>query len=95
MKFQLASGGQLTGAATATIAVHKVLDVAVGSVDTTEYTEDAGAANDTSNQFRYVAGAEQYIFNLSTKGWSAPATYRIFVTLSDGTMHTIDFSLRK
>jgi len=95
VKFQLASGGQLTGAATATIAVHKVLDVAVGSVDTTEYTADAGQANDTSNQFRYVAEAQQYIFNLSTKGWAAPATYRIFVTLSDGTAHTIDFSLRK
>ena len=95
MKDQLALAGHLTGAATATLAVYKLLDVATGSVDTTDLTEDAGQANETSNRFRYVAGPDHYIFNLSTKGWPAPATYRIFVTLSDGTVHTIDFSLRK
>jgi len=95
VKFQLSFQGHVTGAATATISVYKVLDVAVGTVDTTDLTADAGIANDTSNRFRYDSEAGQYVFNLSSKGWQAPATYRIAVTVSDGTVHTVDFSLRK
>lgn len=79
--------------ATATIAIYKVLDTATGTVDTTQLTNDAGAANDTGNTFRHV-GDGKYVFNLSTTGWPAPATYRIIVTLSDGSVHSADFSLR-
>jgi hypothetical protein len=94
VKFQLRFGGELTGAAAATIAVNKVLDVAVGTVDTTDLTENAGNANENSNSFRYDAATEQYIFNLSTTGWQAPATYRIVVSISDGRAYSVDFSLR-
>ena len=94
VKFQLRFGGELTGAAEATISVNRVLDVAVGTVDTTDLTENAGNANEISNRFRYDPVAKQYIFNLSTKGWQAPATYRIVVSISDGRSYTVDFSLR-
>jgi hypothetical protein len=69
-----------------------VLDAATGSVDTTDMTADAGASNDSGPMFR-VAG-DRYIYNLSTKGFDAPATYRIVVTLSDGEMYWVDVSLR-
>jgi probable HAF family extracellular repeat protein len=94
VKFQLKFGGELTGAAEATISVNQVLDVAVGTVDTTDLTEDAGTANEDSNRFRYDEAAKQYIFNLSTKGWQAPATYRIVASISDGRTYTVHFSLR-
>jgi sugar lactone lactonase YvrE len=93
VKFTLTWQGHLVSDAAATIAVYKVLNTATGTVDTTALTEDAGAANDTGNAFRY-AGDGKYIFNLSTKGWPAPATYRIIVTLSDGSVYSVDFSLR-
>lgn len=94
VKFQLLWKGQLTGAAVATIAVNKILDAATGTVDTTNLTQASGQSADSGNQFRYDASSQQYVFNLSTKGWSAPGTYRIYVTLSDGTTYTVDFSLR-
>lgn len=94
VKFQLKFGGQITGTATATIAVYRVLNIATGTVDTTALTDDAGAANENSNRFRYAAAGAAYIYDLKTKGWSAPATYRIVVTLSDGSVHWVDFSLR-
>ena len=94
VKFQLRFGGQLTGETTARIAVYRILNVATGTVDTTDLTDDAGAANETSDRFRYDGASQQFIFNLQTKGWLAPATYRIVVTFGDGTTQTIDFSLR-
>jgi sugar lactone lactonase YvrE len=93
VKFTLTWQGQPVANATATISVYKVLDTATGTIDTTQLTEDAGAANDTGNAFRY-AGDGKYVFNLSTKGWPAPATYRMSVTLSDGSVYSVDFSLR-
>ena len=94
VKFQLRFGGQLSGTATARIAVYRILNVATGTVDTTDLTEDAGAANENSDRFRYDTGAQHYIYNLNTKGWQAPATYRLIVTLADGSTHAVDFSLR-
>jgi hypothetical protein len=84
----------LTGATTATIAVYRILDAATGTVDTTDLTEDAGPANEDTNQFRYDATAKQYVYNLQTKGWPAPATYRIVVTLQDGSTYAVNVSLR-
>jgi len=94
VKFSLTcSDGTAVTAAVATIAVYKVLDAAVGTVDTTDLMVDAGNASSTGNLFRH-AGGGQYIYNLSTAGWSAPATYRIVVTLDDGSQHAVDYSLR-
>lgn len=95
VKFQLrCANGTSVSAAVATIAVFKMLDVATGAVDTTDLTADAGAANNNGVLFRYDATSQQYVYNLSTAGWSAPATYRIIVTLDDGTQHMVEFSLR-
>lgn len=93
IKFQLTcADGTLVATAVATMAVYKLVDGATGSVDTTDLTSDAGSSNESGNLFRF--DGKQYIYNLNTKGWSAPATYRIVVTLDDGTEHSIDFSLR-
>jgi Tol biopolymer transport system component len=94
VKFRLSRDGQPIGTAVATIAVHKVLDVATGSVDTTDLTADAGNANDNGPLFRVDPETLQYIYNLSTRGFEAPATYRIRVTLDDGGVYTVNFSLR-
>jgi hypothetical protein len=86
--------GEPTGEPAATIAVYKVLDTDTGTVDATDLTEDSGAANDDGNQFRYDDDNQYYVFNLSTRGWYAPATYRVVVTLDDGSEFSVDVSLR-
>ena len=60
----------------------------------TDLTADAGQSSSNSGWFQFDSENERYIFNLSTKNMSAPATYRIQVTLDDGTVHTVNFSLR-
>ena len=60
---------------------------------------DAGTLGDGGNLFHYDATTQEYVFNLSTKGLSAPATYQIVVTLDDGTDpfiygHVVNFSLK-
>jgi hypothetical protein len=54
------------------------------------------AAGDWDDQFRYDAGDDLYIFNLSTKDASYLDyyTYQAEVTLDDGTTHSVDFSLK-
>ncbi len=75
VKFQLLCGGVAAGDAVATISVFKLLSTATGAVDITDLTSDSGQANDDGNQFRFDPIGQQYIFNLSTKGFEAPATY--------------------
>ena len=55
--------------------------------------ESSGAAN-IDNIFRYEPDSNRYIFNLSTKGLTAPATYRITVDLGDGTMQQVNIGLK-
>lgn len=66
----------------------------VGFTTVTFRATDAGGANNNGVLFRYDAAGQQYIYNLSTAGWSAPATYQIVVTLDDGMQQTVLFSLR-
>ncbi len=95
VKFQLrCANGASVATAVASIAVFKVLNAATGTIDTTDLTADAGASNNNGVLFRYDAASEQYVYNLSTAGWIAPATYQIVVTLDDGTQQTVMFSLR-
>ncbi len=91
VKFRLTSGDT----SAATIAVFRILDIATGSLDSTDLVADAGSANFNENLFRFDRIAQQYIFNLSTKDFPAPATYRIFVTLDDGSQKSVDFALRR
>ena len=53
----------------------------------------SGAAN-TDSTFRYDPDSNQYIFNLATKGLTAPATYRITVDLGDGTTKEVYIGLK-
>jgi hypothetical protein len=94
IKFRLTCGGADVSAASATLRVFKLVDAATGTVDVTEFAQDAGAANDHGDRFRYDSTDRQYVYNLSTVGLAAPATYRIVVTLDDGTRQTVQFSLR-
>lgn len=61
--------------------------------DRVDARDDAGASNDAGSLFVHTGNGE-YRYNLSTNGWSAPATYRIIAALDDGTQHAVDFSLR-
>ena len=55
--------------------------------------DSSGAANDDSI-FRYDPDSNQYIFNLTTKDLTAPATYRITVALGDGTTQQVNIGLK-
>ncbi len=60
----------------------------------TELEATSTAAADTGNVFRYDASAGQYIFNLSTKGWSE-GTYQLRIDLGDGVPHTVNITSKK
>ena len=92
--FQLRRGGQIVTTALASLVVQQVLDTATGTTDITDLTADAGQSSGSSGWFRYDPDTERYVFSLSTKGLSAPGTYRIRVSPDDGTVHVVDFSLR-
>jgi sugar lactone lactonase YvrE len=94
VKFRLERFGLSVSNAVATLEVFKVIDAATGTVDTTDLTIDSGQSGDSGNQFRYDAVDEHYVFNLSTKGWTAPATYKLTVRLDDGSEYSVQFSLR-
>jgi hypothetical protein len=96
VKFRLTcTNGTSVATAVASIAVYKVLDVATGTVDTTDLTSDAGSSShEGGNRFRYDTTSQQYVYNLSTQGWAAPATYQVVVILDDGTTQSAMFSLR-
>jgi Tol biopolymer transport system component len=94
VKFSLRLDGQPVTTAVASIALHQVLDAATGTVDVTDLTADAGAANDNGPLFRLDPETLQYVYNLSTANLAPNSTYRIRVTLDDGGVYTVDFSLR-
>jgi large repetitive protein len=60
----------------------------------TEVEALSTASADTGNLFRYDATAKQYIFNLSTKGFSE-GTYQLRIDLGDGVSHTVNITSRK
>lgn len=81
VKFQLffADGVTAVGTALATIQVNKVSSGVPSGVNET-------VTSTVPNQgitFRYDATSQQYIFNLSTKGWTS-GTYQITALLNDG-----------
>jgi hypothetical protein len=49
-----------------------------------ETVEDSGASNDNGATLRLDASAEQYVFNLSTAGWTSTsgARFRVVVRVS-------------
>jgi hypothetical protein len=53
----------------------------------------SSSSSNNGNYFRYDPTNNQYIFDLSTKGMS-PGTYKIFVTLDDGTTYSTSITLK-
>jgi hypothetical protein len=86
----------LTGESATAVGVTAKLYFA--KVDSTSSTDEIAAvgtsAADSGNTFRNDSGSKQYIFNLSTKGWSE-GTYQLRVDFGDGVHHVTTVSIRK
>ncbi|HET7840780.1 MAG TPA: hypothetical protein VFM21_04205 [Terriglobia bacterium] len=66
-------------------------DIVLGTV--VELTPDTSGASNVGNLFRSDPTAGQYIFNLSTKGFTQ-GTHQLRVNLNDGTHFDVYVSLR-
>ena len=75
-----------------TIAVSKISESVEGTVLEVVGVESSGNAN-SGNLFRYDDTNGQYIFNLSTKGFSQ-GTYEICATPDIGESYYVQFSLK-
>jgi probable HAF family extracellular repeat protein len=92
VKVRLADCDGVTVAdATVSIAVEKILDVIVGTVEELAF-DSSGNAN-TGTLFRYDDTDEQYIYNLSTRSLSN-GTYRIHVICDKAASCSVDVSLK-
>ena len=90
IKFQLTNEfGLPVTTAVGRLTFFKITDALLGTVE--EVTVDASGSSNTDNIFRY--SAPNYIYNLSTKPYTK-GTYRIQVTLDDGTVHKVNISLK-
>jgi len=90
VKFQLAGSAASINNLVARIYYAKVSNNLPGTE--VEATSTSGA--DTGNQFRYDTSGNQYIFNLSTKGFTE-GTYQLRIDLGDGVSHTVNITSRK
>jgi hypothetical protein len=73
------------------ISIGKISNAVEGTVELLD-VEASGAAN-TGAYFRYDPVAEQYIYNLSTKGLYT-GTYRLSAHTDNGDAYSVDFSLK-
>lgn len=90
VKLQLTDAtGAFVSDAIVQIYLAKISDGVVGS----EIEASSTSAASTGNTFRYDAEANQYIFNLGTKGLSK-GTWQIRLEVSDGASYYAIFSLR-
>ncbi|MBI5117301.1 PxKF domain-containing protein, partial [Candidatus Poribacteria bacterium] len=93
VKFRLyCSGTTPVGTAAAALSVFKITDTVTGTVLEVE-TVPVGEAN-TGNLFRYDPVEQQYIYNWSTQGLTQ-GTYKLRITLDDGTIHDTNLSLEE
>ena len=83
--------GQSISTATVTIAVYKISNAVLGN-ELELLIDSSGNAN-TGNLFRYDAAAGQYIYNLSTKGYTK-GTYGVYATPDNGQSYSVVFSLK-
>ena len=90
VKLQLtdASGAYVTDA-TVRIYLAKISDGVIG----TEVEASSTSAASTGNTFRYDPDANQYIFNLGTRGLSK-GTWQARIEVSDGASYFVVFSLK-
>jgi hypothetical protein len=61
---------------------------------TVNVVNEAVTSNTPDASFRWDSGAQQWIFNISTKGQSAGFTYYYVITLNDGTTISFHYGLR-
>lgn len=91
VKFQLFNE---INAVVGTAVVHIAAAFVSGTAPAQDPLDLGTGAADTGNQFRFDPVSQQYIFNLSTKMLSAPATWRIDAILDDGTVRSVHIGLR-
>jgi hypothetical protein len=90
IKYQLTDcNGVAITTAGGTLAVFKITDAVLGTE--LEVSVDSSGSANTDNLFRY--GSPNYIYNLGTKPYSL-GTYWLQATLDDGTVHTVNISLK-
>lgn len=90
VKFQLTGSAAGVTNLPAKLYYAKISDTGTG----TEVAAVSTSAADASDQFRYDASGNQYIFNLSTKGFTV-GTYQLVIDLGDGVMHTVNITSKK
>ena len=92
VKFRIAKNGQPVTNAVATLKIYYLVE----GIPSGEAEVISTASGDLGNQFRYSADGDLYIFNLSTKDRSylERYTYLAEVTLDDGSVHSVQFSLK-
>ena len=69
----------------------KISNAILGTED--ELVVDSSGNANTGNLFRYDATAGQYIFNLSTKGYTK-GTYKVYAKPDNGQSYSVAFSLK-
>jgi hypothetical protein len=90
VKFQLTGTAAGIGNLPAKLYYAKVSNNLPG----TEVEAISTSAADSGNLFRYDATAKQYMYNLSTKGFTE-GTYQLRIDLGDGVPHTVTITSRK
>jgi hypothetical protein len=90
LKLTLADAG---GAPAGGAVVEIQLERTSTTVEGTQYEEVVDAVPTNGKAFEYDAGAQVYRYNLSTKPLGT-GTWRIRITLDDGTVHRTQISLR-
>ena len=90
VKFQLTGTSSGITNLAAKLYYAKFANTALG----TQLEAVSTAAADTGNVFRYDSTAKQYIFNLSTKGFTT-GTYQLSIDLGDGIPHTVNITATK
>lgn len=90
IKYQLTDcNGVTITTSVGTLAVFKITDAMLGTTE--QMTVDSSGSANTDNLFRY--SAPNYIYNLDTKAYTV-GTYQLQAILDDGTVHTVNISLK-
>ena len=93
VKFQLtAADGSIVSNAVANLQVFLILNTPAGTVDESIDTLAPGNSN-SGTLFRFDPTSNQYVYNLSTSGY-ASGTYLLRTTISDGSTHDVQFSIK-
>ncbi|MFL6302230.1 MAG: lectin-like domain-containing protein [Candidatus Sulfotelmatobacter sp.] len=92
LKFRVCNAHGLSVGTAAVIKNFQLVSRSNGTV--VSVIDENADANIVDNGFRFDTTAQQWIFNLSTKGFIAPATYVYQINLNDGTQINFQFGLR-